>query len=170
MNPILTPSQMRLVDKTATEQFGIPSILLMENAARSSFESMLRIFNIGEKKVKSALFLCGSGNNGGDGFAIARRMFDVCETKILWIGDTAKMSSETLTNYEICKMLGIDILRVENKEDIIESFLNADAIIDALIGVGGSDQLKGVVNDVLDAVEICGCDKNRHRYSYWFAF
>ena len=87
---IVNTQQMKKEDKEATERYGIPSIILMENAASESVKYILEEY----KNVKSAAIVCGGGNNGGDGFAIARRL--VCrginvaiykcfeETRYIW--------------------------------------------------------------------------------------
>src|SRR3569832_1949628 len=71
MIKILTAEQMREVDRLTTEQYGIPSILLMENAAHAAARVITEKLG-GSVKGKSILILCGPGNNGGDGAAIAR--------------------------------------------------------------------------------------------------
>src|SRR3954454_10894742 len=71
MQKVLTAAQMREVDRLTTEQYGIPSILLMENAAHA-VAGVVRELLGGSVAGKQVLILCGKGNNGGDGAALAR--------------------------------------------------------------------------------------------------
>ncbi len=151
MEQILTPEQMRLADKIAIESYGIPGEILMENAARSAFEFLVDIF--AETQVDfSVLLICGSGNNGGDGFALARHLNDFVVTDIYWIGKEEKMSPETKRNYEICKSIGMELTHIDNEDKLTELNWNYDCIIDAMIGVGGSENIRGIAKDILQIV------------------
>ena len=77
MQKVLTAAQMREVDRLTTEKYGIPSILLMENAAHTVARVITEKLG-GSVEGKSILVLCGKGNNGGDGAAIARKMGIPC--------------------------------------------------------------------------------------------
>ena len=72
---VVTPSQMRRIDQRAIEEFNIPGIVLMENAALQTVQVILKYFPLEPKKITHALILAGCGNNGGDGLAIARHLF-----------------------------------------------------------------------------------------------
>lgn len=86
----LTRNQVREVDRIAVEEYGIPGIVLMENAARGVADAITRGRGVG-----SALIACGPGNNGGDGFAVARHLHlrgwrvAVAELAEHWTGDAA---------------------------------------------------------------------------------
>jgi hydroxyethylthiazole kinase-like uncharacterized protein yjeF len=130
---ILSIRKIRLADSTAIEKYLIPSQILMENAARSCSEIILE--QLGDD-VEKILILCGSGNNGGDGFALARHLSDYFEVKVLLKGEPEKMSPETLRNYEILKKLEVEIIKYESIIDLIETADEADCIVESLIGVG----------------------------------
>ena len=66
----LTAAEMREVDRLTTERYGIPSLQLMENAGTQFFEFLRTSY--GDVAVSHAAILCGKGNNGGDGFVVAR--------------------------------------------------------------------------------------------------
>lgn len=137
-------------DNYAMTVLGIPSQILMENAARSFVDIL------SEKVIKQASIgiLCGSGNNGGDGFAAARHLLSsgFRNVKILTTADTNKMSSETLQNYRICLKLNIETIHIQSIDDFNAHKCGFDCIIDALIGVGGNENLKGIVVDILKEV------------------
>ncbi|HEY0658224.1 MAG TPA: NAD(P)H-hydrate epimerase, partial [Pyrinomonadaceae bacterium] len=71
MQKVLTAEEMREVDRLTTEKYGIPSILLMENAAHAAARVIAEKLG-GSVAGKSFLILCGKGNNGGDGASLAR--------------------------------------------------------------------------------------------------
>ncbi|MBX7154806.1 MAG: NAD(P)H-hydrate dehydratase [Bacteriodetes bacterium] len=141
MKYLLTPKQMKDADLYGMQVLGIPSIVLMENAARSSAVIIRDIINTTEKKVVTVL--CGAGNNGGDGFAISRHLHQEHEVHIVFLGSVKKMSGETKTNYLICKQLKIPISTISPQKDINaihatipELISHSDVIIDAIIGIG----------------------------------
>src|SRR5215210_5701504 len=74
MQKVLTAEEMREVDRLTTEKYGIPSLLLMENAAHAAARVITEKLG-GSVEGKSFLILCGKGNNGGDGAALARILF-----------------------------------------------------------------------------------------------
>lgn len=150
MKFLLTPSEVKAVDTGATEHFGIPSIVLMENAANNASRTIIKL--VKKKKIKKdskILILCGSGNNGGDGFAIARHLNETYSTSVYWIGNTDKMSEETFINYTSATKLIKDIHHIKDKSELNCLTFNFDIIIDAFIGVGGSENIKGIALDIL---------------------
>jgi NAD(P)H-hydrate epimerase len=154
---ILTAEQAYKADVAASTTYGIPSLVLMENAARSSADCIREHLenHLGNKPIASAkiLILCGNGNNGGDGFAIARHLHEITNVATAFIGSTDKMSAETKTNYDCLQLLDIPLLQIETNEDI--DFLELrhyDCIVDALIGIGGTGSLRGIVLPLLQKV------------------
>jgi NAD(P)H-hydrate epimerase len=153
MNIILTPKQMRQIDSMAINDFLVPGSILMENAALNSSKIIKKIFAKEGIENPKVLIFCGSGNNGGDGFAIARQLMDFSNVKIYLIGDEAKMSPETKQNYLISKKLGIPNQYLKDLSDFDKNDLDADCIIDALIGVGGSENIKGLAFEILKLLQ-----------------
>jgi len=92
-------------------------------------------------------------NNGGDGFATARHLANKYSVRIAWIGSELKMSPETYQNYEIANQMEIPMIHLENEDDIEKYNFNADFILDALIGVGGTEDLKGLAPLILKKVK-----------------
>ncbi|MBM2813587.1 MAG: Multifunctional fusion protein [Ignavibacteria bacterium] len=145
MKYILTPDEMRSADTYAINNFGIPSALLMENAARSA---SLYIEELLFPESRITIF-CGSGNNGGDGFALARHLADKFHVKIYWIGTEDKMSPETKTNYLAAKNIGIPTIYLSDENELTKIDWDTDCLIDALIGVGGSENIRGLALDII---------------------
>lgn len=156
---VLTPEEVRKADQTAIIDYKIPPSILMENAARSIAELVKSIIsNVELNGIKIALF-CGVGNNGGDGFALARHLVDYGKVDVYWIGNPEKMSNETKMNFDILSNLEILVNHISNTKDLAKIIYDYDIIFDALIGVGGSEKLNGFVVDVLDAINKAECLK-----------
>jgi ADP-dependent NAD(P)H-hydrate dehydratase / NAD(P)H-hydrate epimerase len=149
MEFILTPDEMRKADASAIEDKGVPSIILMENAARSAAEYILEIFELNDIVQPSVSFFCGSGNNGGDGFAMARHMMEHCVITVYWIGDIEKMSDETRTNFQALINLGVDLIHIRDEDELELIDLDTDCLIDSMIGVGGSENIRGLALEIL---------------------
>jgi len=152
MQFILTPNEMRLADRTAIETYKIPGELLMENAGRSVSEFTDEIIQKNNIKNPHLLILCGNGNNGGDGFAAARHLANKYAVRIAWIGSEIKMSPETYQNFAIANQMEIPMDHLESEIDVDKYDFSADIILDALIGVGGTEDLKGLVVNILQKV------------------
>jgi len=157
MKYILTAEQAYKADVAASTTYGIPPLVLMENAARSASDVIQEHLkkHLGNKPISSAkiLILCGNGNNGGDGFAIARHLHEITNIAVAYIGSPDKMSSETKINFNCLELLDIPLLQIATKEDI--DFLELrhyDCIIDALIGIGGTGTLRGIILPLLQKI------------------
>src|SRR2546423_14031099 len=98
MQKVLTAAQMREVDRLTTERYGIPSILLMENAAHAVTRVITEKLG-GSVKGKSILILCGQGNNGGDGAALARVLSSLgASLRVILFGKVEDTKGDARTN------------------------------------------------------------------------
>src|SRR5215211_2828355 len=101
MQKILSAEEMREVDRLTTERYGIPSILLMENAAHAAARVISEKLG-GLVKGKTFLILCGKGNNGGDGAALARVLWTQgAEVFVYLLGKVSETKGDAQTNFEI---------------------------------------------------------------------
>lgn len=124
---------MQRIDKQASAKYGIPALILMENAAIAAASSALQMLKPGQNNV---LLFCGPGNNGGDGFACARHLINRgLKLKIFFIGRVGGLSSEARINYGILRKMGEAILQPE-LASLQKELNSADLIIDALLGIG----------------------------------
>jgi ADP-dependent NAD(P)H-hydrate dehydratase / NAD(P)H-hydrate epimerase len=135
---ILTAMQMAEVDRLTTERYLIPSILLMENAGRSFADELEKACP--GLQNKNVTILCGRGNNGGDGFVVARYLsLRNVKPAILFFSDPAKLRGDALTNYEIAQAMGLPI-RILGTAAEAKSYLRKtpapDVVVDALFGTG----------------------------------
>jgi NAD(P)H-hydrate epimerase len=128
----LTRSQVREVDRLAIEQYGIPGIVLMENAATGA--AAVARDMLGGRGGASVLILCGGGNNGGDGLAIARHLSNHgISVRIALTTDPAKYSGDARINWDITRAMNLAA------EPFSPSLLDGgkpDLIIDAIFGTG----------------------------------
>ena len=133
-------NQMKEADRYTIEELGVPSLVLMERAALQTVELM-------EKKgidMSRVLVVCGSGNNGGDGFAVARILTEKGRrADILFVGKESSMSSECRRQKEIAEKMGLNILT---------EFPRAcySVVVDAVFGVGLSREIEGKYRDLIE--------------------
>jgi NAD(P)H-hydrate epimerase len=130
---IVTAKQMQSIDRKAVEKYNIPAIIMMENAAAASAFCVMRMLKSGQRNV---IFLCGQGNNGGDGFACARHLLNHgFKVKVYFSGKRKKLSKESETNCRILLKMGQKVLR-PNLPAVKKEFEHTDLIVDALLGIG----------------------------------
>lgn len=137
MTPVnrLSRDEVRSVDQRTIEEFGLPGIALMENAGRGVFELLVSLKATGPVKI-----CAGKGNNGGDGFVIARHLDNAgIPVEIFLLADPAELKGDAAINFHVAQRMGIAI-RTDpdlNHPEAFHDFLNsADWIVDALLGTG----------------------------------
>ena len=145
---ILTREQARELDRRAMQEFGVPGIVLMENAGRGMAE-LLRSLGVNGLVV----ICCGKGNNGGDGFVIARHLDNAgVRVRVLLFADPAQLSGDAAVNHRIVAASGIPLEvfadPVLNEERLRHQLSDADWIVDAFFGSG----LRGAVQSPFDRV------------------
>lgn len=153
----MTRDEVRLVDRAAIEWLGLPGIALMENAGRSAAEILQR------RGATGTVWICtGSGNNGGDGFVIARHLSLMgIEVRILQAADPARLKGDALINYRVAAKLGLELLRYDDAQDRerwLAERAEADWIVDALLGTGLSSDVRapydGLIREINES-EAC---------------
>jgi NAD(P)H-hydrate epimerase len=152
----LTRDEVRAFDRRAIEEFGVPGVVLMENAGRNTAE-LLRSLGINGRVA----VCCGKGNNGGDGFVIARHLdnHQVPVRSLLFVRPD-ELGGDALINYRIASQTGLDIL-VCAAQQIDEAALHAelakaDWIVDALFGTGLSGPIRSPLDKVIAAINAAG--------------
>lgn len=151
---VLTAKQMGEVDRLTTERYGIPSILLMENAGRSVVDETLRLCpDLDQKKV---LILCGTGNNGGDGLVAARLLAGRGIRPEVWIlGDPARYRGDALQNWNMLQSLDLPVRTLPDAKARSVALKRAavpDAIIDGIFGTGLSKPIGAEFHKIVDWV------------------
>ena len=129
---------MREMDRKAVHDYGIPGIILMENAGLRSADIIMEWYSRSVSK-SSIIIVCGTGNNGGDGFVIARHLLNRgFSVRIFIIGTPEKIKGDALTNLTILKRMEADIeICADRVTDVFQKSLNeCDFIVDAIFGTG----------------------------------
>jgi NAD(P)H-hydrate epimerase len=152
----LTRAQVREIDRRATEDFHIPGVVLMENASRGAVDIICA--NADSLRLRSpnpsALILCGGGNNGGDGLAIARhlhnRWWDVAIGLTL---DPRKYQGDALINWRIAEGMKLKVFAATPR--FITS-TDAGVIIDAIFGTGLTEPPRAPFAEIVAAIAQSG--------------
>ncbi len=140
MQKVVTAEEMREIDRLTTEKYGIPSIILMENAAHAAARVILEKFNH-DIKGKSVLVLCGKGNNGGDGAALARILWTLgAEVHVYLFGKIEDTKGDAKLNFEMIQKLPVFFEEVILNDYWVHTtgfeIENYDILIDSLFGTG----------------------------------
>jgi NAD(P)H-hydrate epimerase len=144
---IVTAEEMRAIDRATTEQHGIPSLTLMENAGTEVAEFAQKHFDF-----ESVCAVCGKGNNGGDGFVAARKLHEAGRKVSVIV--LAKGPEELRGDAaEMFKSISVPVLWLGDEKDLnkpeIEHALAAQMILDAVLGAGFKPPLKGLAEKVI---------------------
>jgi NAD(P)H-hydrate epimerase len=144
-NRLVTSAEMKELDLDTIERHGIPSMVLMERAALAAVETLYDE----DFDLTRAIAVCGPGNNGGDGMAVARLLHIAgANAKIAFTGDPEKQSKETAGQQFIAESYGVEIINIE--EAIRNGMIiNATTIIDAIFGIGGGRAPEGAFLDAI---------------------
>jgi NAD(P)H-hydrate epimerase len=151
MDRALSREQVREVDRRAITELGLPGIVLMENAGRGTAELLCRL------GISGTVVICaGKGNNGGDGFVIARHLeIRGHAARVLLFCDPAELRGDAATNYQVLVAAGQDRVEfgvVPDPERLRAELENADWIVDALLGTGTQGQLREPYPTVITAI------------------
>ncbi len=149
-----TTDRVRMVDRLAVEQFKMPSIVLMENAAVSITRVALEL--ILQRDLKAALIVAGPGNNGGDGFAIARHLHNAnIPVSVLLAQDHSKYAGDALVNLNILVRMDVPRACAETESDWKGLFSQGDRprlIVDALLGTGTNRPVTGLLAMLIESI------------------
>jgi len=151
---LATAEIMRRLDQRAIEEFGIPGLVLMENAARSTVSAMFRLFP--DLLTKRVGIFAGRGNNGGDAFAVARYLLNrgvFCQVYLLTAQE--EVQGDAATNLKILTRMGGEIFSVLNVEELEArqaQVAKNDLLIDGILGTGLKGPVKGLYREVIEFI------------------
>jgi len=149
----VTTEQMREIDRRAIEDIGIPGIALMENAGRRVFEEVSRMVTPADGTV---LVLCGKGNNGGDGFVVARHLVNNgYDVEVCLVGKPDEVVGDAATNLAVLQHMGVPLreIREQNDLSVVTSRLEGAAlVVDALLGTGLRGEVTGIYAGLIAAL------------------
>src|SRR5215471_10862430 len=130
---IVTAAEMREIDRVTTANFGVPSITLMENAGEAVAVFVISRF----PSVHSIGVICGKGNNGGDGFVAARKLYDAGkDVHVLLLADPAELKGDAAEMYKQLPSAVIARTPEEFDREPARSVFDCELLIDAILGTG----------------------------------
>ncbi|MEZ8222217.1 NAD(P)H-hydrate epimerase [Candidatus Fervidibacteria bacterium JGI MDM2 JNZ-1-D12] len=151
--PLVTASESRQFDQLA-EKAGLPSLVLMENAALRIAEVLQQHFEL--DPPKRIVIVCGKGNNGGDGMALARHLSNIgFQVQVFLLAEPSELKGDAATNYKVAVNIGIPIQPIVSSEQLpqlIEPLQSADLVVDALLGTGITGEVRGLYAEVIPLI------------------
>ncbi|MCC9600570.1 NAD(P)H-hydrate epimerase [Stieleria sp. JC731] len=137
---------VRQVDQIAIEEFGISGVVLMENAGRGAAEWILR-----KTPTESPVgLICGSGNNGGDGYVIARHLeLAGRAVRVISLVELEKLRGDAKINAEIASKAGIQIEIARSEEELSDLFRPSDCLVDCMLGTGAQGAPRGLFGSAI---------------------
>ncbi len=151
MLKLTTAAQMREMDRRTVEEYGVPSIVLMENAALRVVEVIAERF--GPLKGKRIAVVCGKGSNGGDGLAIARHLavrFSA-EVSVHLAAEPSDYAGDAAVNYKMAQAFGLEMRLFP------DLYRSIDLLVDALLGTGIKGGVEGALAETIRAINDEGC-------------
>jgi NAD(P)H-hydrate epimerase len=148
---ILNAAQMREADRCTIEDIGIPSLVLMENAGRQVVAAIEAAF---EDELDGRVgIICGRGNNGGDGFVVARTLLQRgVDTSVFVIGSLADVRGDARTNIDILGRLGVTVVEISDEQTWelhFSEISQCSLIVDAIVGTGLTSALGGMMETIV---------------------
>src|SRR6478736_6356905 len=148
---VLNTAQMREADRRTIEDIGIPSLVLMENAGRQAVAAMEAMY--GDLLERQVAVLCGRGNNGGDGFVVARTLMQRgVDVSVFLIGRVAEVRGDARVNLEILGRLGLTVVEIADSQawELHSSEIgDSSLIVDAIFGTGLNAPVSGLMETVV---------------------
>jgi NAD(P)H-hydrate epimerase len=155
---VLNASQMREADRQTIEDLGIASIVLMENAGRQVVAAMEASFE--DLPHQRVAIVCGRGNNGGDGFVVARTLQQrAVDVTVFLLGRVAEVKGDARTNLEILGRLNTSVVEVTDEQEWelhFSEISTCDVIVDAIFGTGLKQPLSGMLETVVADINGAG--------------
>jgi len=158
VKPVLSRAEVRELDRRATAEAGIPSLELMERAGRGATELLFARF----PEARCVVVACGAGNNGGDGFVVARRLRDAGrDARVVFVGDLARLRGDALANHQVFVAAGGSVSTVDEQSSaaLEQALTAADLVVDALFGTGLDRDLAGIFRTVIERLNATALPK-----------
>ena len=153
MIPVLDTKGARAFDAHHIDKGHVPSIVLMENAGRGAAEIILGVLGA-QRRVGPVAIVCGAGNNGGDGFVVARHLAIAgVELRVIFVGDEAKLTRDARTQRDAFAGTGG---AVDDATPTAAELSTCTLVVDALFGTGLSRELEGEARRAVEAINGAG--------------
>lgn len=154
---ILTADEMREMDRRTIESFGLPGRLLMENAGRGAVRSIFQSWP--DVYTRSVAVIAGKGNNGGDGFVIARYLsHHGVDVSVYLLADRSRIKGDAAANLGLIETLGLPVTELPDELSFSgckKEISGKDLIIDAILGTGLDSEVKGYFREVIEFINNC---------------
>jgi len=148
----LLREDVRRIDRYAIETLGVPGVVLMENAGRNAADAIAEF--LGGTAGKRVAVVSGAGNNGGDGFVVARHLARRgADVVTFLVAPEEKIAGDAAVNLKILRALGVEVRRAENLSAELRRF---DAVIDAVGGTGIRGPLRGEAAEAVEQINAAG--------------
>ena len=156
MQPVFTAAEMRALDARAMEKLGIPGPQLMENAGRGAAAVIVREWS--PIRGKRVTILCGKGNNGGDGFVVARHLKGKgARPRVLLMGRRAEVTGDAAQALRRWRGRVEEIKGEDGFATVRSALAEADLVVDALLGTGLAGAAHGLIAHAIELVnDVCG--------------
>ncbi len=155
--PALSRQQVRAFDRLAIHTWGVPGVVLMENAGRNAADAIQQL--LGGAAGKQVAVVAGTGNNGGDGFVIARHLRARGASVVVFlVGDPQKMTADAAANFAVLPHLNVEVRRCGGEAIAgLSGELGAfDLVVDALGGTGIAGVLRGDLAAAVEQINAAG--------------
>jgi len=151
---VASVDEMRSMDRSAIEDFGIREEVLMENAALATYQVIREQCGV---RDHTFVVFCGMGNNGGDGFVVARKLHsNGAAVTVCLLGDERKLQGAARVNYDILTRISMDIRQVESAEAVRAMVERCDAVVDAIFGTGLARDVGGLYREIVNLINASG--------------
>lgn len=156
---LVTADEMRMLDQKAINEYGIPGIVLMENAGLAVVHVIKDHFS-GSLERKRILVFAGKGNNGGDGFVVARHLANAgCDVKIFLLCKPEELQGDALINWKIARKMNIRYQLIISDRDlnvVKVGLMYTELLVDGIFGTGFKGGVQGTVAKLIDIVNETG--------------
>lgn len=160
MIPVLSRAEMRKFDAHASGACQVPSLLLMENAGRGAADVIVRELGLERGSGARIVIVCGAGNNGGDGFVVARRLLTLgADARVYSLVKPERLTGDALSNYRSFLGIGGSVVQLEpNQLSVLGSAIeSARAVVDAVFGTGLDREVSGYFRYAIEFMNGARC-------------
>ncbi|HOS40183.1 MAG TPA: NAD(P)H-hydrate dehydratase [Spirochaetota bacterium] len=151
---VVTARQMQSIDRATIDSMGIPGVVLMAQAGRAVADRVLSLCS----PCSSVAVICGTGNNGGDGFVVAYHLWNHgIQTTAYLLGESARLTPDARIFHDTCVRAEITVHVVSGEVHLADITLSEyDLIVDAMTGTGFSGPARGLLEAAIGAINECG--------------
>ena len=160
MIPVLSRAEMRRFDAHASSACHVPSLLLMENAGRGAADLIARELQLAPHSAARVVIVCGAGNNGGDGFVVARRLLTLgADPRVYLLVKAERLTGDALSNYQAFVGVGGSVTELgPNQLSVLGLALeSARAVVDAVFGTGLDREITGFLRYAIEFMNGARC-------------